>query len=69
MFSCKEECTEMGKFLDRVETSEDIVFKWERPMAVYKATEGTELRKKKLNIQERQGSQKERHGTQIRGLA
>lgn len=58
-----------GEVAGQGETSEDIVFKWERPMAVYKATEGTELRKKKLNIQERQGSQKERRGTQIRGLA
>lgn len=58
-----------GEVAGQGETSKDIVFKWERPMAVYKATEGTELRKKKLNIQERQGSQKERHGTQIGGLA
>lgn len=57
-----------GEVAGQGETSEDIVFKWERPM-VYKATGGTELRKKKLNIQERQGSQKGRHGTQIRGLA
>lgn len=46
---------------------EDVVFKQERPY-VKKPTEGTKLRKKKLNMEKRQGSQ-ESHRTQIRGLA
>ena len=43
------------------------MFKQERP-CVEKSSEGSKLRKKKLNIEKRQGSQKESHRTQIRGL-